>query len=54
VGWRSIPQRSFAKTPVICECENDDGRMKFALALPHTMELKALTQPWEFSVTGAD
>ena len=28
--------------------------MKFALGLPHTMELKALTQPWEFSVTGAD
>ena len=28
--------------------------MKFALPMPHTMELKALTQPWEFSVTGAD
>ncbi len=28
--------------------------MKFALPLPHTMRLKALTQPWEYSVTGAD
>ena len=28
--------------------------MKFAFTMPHTMELKALTQPWEFSVTGAD
>ena len=28
--------------------------MKFALPMPHTMELKALTQPWEFGVTGAD
>lgn len=28
--------------------------MKFAVAMPHLMELKALTQPWEFSVTGAD
>ena len=28
--------------------------MKFALALPHTTEVKALAQPWEFSVTGAE
>ena len=28
--------------------------MKFAFPMPHMMELKALTQPWEFSVTGAD
>ncbi|HEX3546896.1 MAG TPA: TIGR03619 family F420-dependent LLM class oxidoreductase [Mycobacterium sp.] len=28
--------------------------MKFAFNMPHTMRLKALTQPWEFDVTGAD
>jgi alkanesulfonate monooxygenase SsuD/methylene tetrahydromethanopterin reductase-like flavin-dependent oxidoreductase (luciferase family) len=28
--------------------------MKFAFNMPHMMELQALTQPWEFSVTGAD
>jgi probable F420-dependent oxidoreductase len=28
--------------------------MKFCFLLPHVMELKALTQPWEFGVTGAD
>jgi probable F420-dependent oxidoreductase len=28
--------------------------MKFGFRMPHAMELKALTQPWEFSVTGAD
>jgi probable F420-dependent oxidoreductase len=28
--------------------------MKFGFRMPHTMELKALTQPWEFAVTGAD
>ena len=28
--------------------------MKFGFPLPHMMELKALTQPWELDVTGAD
>ena len=28
--------------------------MKFGLNLPHAMELKALTQPWEYAVTGPD
>jgi probable F420-dependent oxidoreductase len=28
--------------------------MKFAFAIPNTMQLKALTQPWEVGVTGAD
>lgn len=28
--------------------------MKLAFNLPHVMELQALTQPWEFAVTGAD
>ena len=28
--------------------------MKFALPMPHTMRLKALTQPWESTVTGND
>ncbi|MCW2655320.1 MAG: hypothetical protein QOE41_2075 [Mycobacterium sp.] len=28
--------------------------MKFSLNMPHLMRLKALTQPWEASVTGAD
>jgi probable F420-dependent oxidoreductase len=28
--------------------------MKFLFQMPHTMRLKALTQPWECSVTGAD
>lgn len=28
--------------------------MKFGLTLPHAMELKALTQPWEYAVTGPD
>lgn len=28
--------------------------MKFVFVMPHCMELKALTQPWEFAVTGAD
>ncbi|MBX7431383.1 TIGR03619 family F420-dependent LLM class oxidoreductase [Mycobacterium sp. Y57] len=28
--------------------------MRFVLNMPHTMELKALTQPWELSVSGAD
>ena len=28
--------------------------MKFSFVMPHCMELKALTQPWEFAVTGAD
>lgn len=28
--------------------------MKFAFPLPHMLRLKALTQPWEASVTGAD
>jgi hypothetical protein len=28
--------------------------MKFGFRMPHLMELKALTQPWEFGVTGAD
>lgn len=28
--------------------------MKFAFAIPHLMRLKALTQPWEAGVTGAD
>ncbi len=30
------------------------GTMKFSFVMPHCMELKALTQPWEFAVTGAD
>jgi probable F420-dependent oxidoreductase len=28
--------------------------VKFLFALPHMLELKAMTQPWELSVTGAD
>ena len=28
--------------------------MKFAFPLPHMLRLKAITQPWEASVTGAD
>jgi probable F420-dependent oxidoreductase len=28
--------------------------VKFGFRIPHAMELKALTQPWEFNVTGAD
>ncbi|MEV3901699.1 TIGR03619 family F420-dependent LLM class oxidoreductase [Mycobacterium sp. NPDC050551] len=28
--------------------------MKMMFAMPHAMELLALTQPWEFAVTGAD
>lgn len=28
--------------------------MKFAFAMPHLVRLKALTQPWEAGVTGAD
>ena len=28
--------------------------MKFAFALPNTVRVKALTQPWELNVTGAD
>ncbi len=28
--------------------------MKFAFSLPHVVELKALTSPWELTVTGAD
>lgn len=28
--------------------------MKFAFAMPHLIRLKAMTQPWEASVTGAD
>ncbi|WP_319447563.1 MULTISPECIES: TIGR03619 family F420-dependent LLM class oxidoreductase [unclassified Mycobacterium] len=28
--------------------------MKFALPIPHSMRLKALTQPWESNVTGPD
>ena len=28
--------------------------MKFAFALPHTLEIKAMMQPWEIGVTGAD
>jgi probable F420-dependent oxidoreductase len=28
--------------------------MKFGFRMPHAMELKALTQPWEFAVNGAD
>ncbi|ANI37866.1 TIGR03619 family F420-dependent LLM class oxidoreductase [Mycolicibacterium vaccae] len=28
--------------------------MKFAFPMPHTMRLKALTQPWEQAVTGTD
>jgi probable F420-dependent oxidoreductase len=28
--------------------------VKFALLIPHTMRLKALTQPWEATVTGPD
>jgi probable F420-dependent oxidoreductase len=28
--------------------------MKFAFAMPHMVELKAMVQPWEKSVTGAD
>jgi probable F420-dependent oxidoreductase len=28
--------------------------MKLAFPLPHLIELKAMTQPWEFAVTGAD
>lgn len=28
--------------------------MKLCFQLPHTMELKALTQPWEFAVSGDD
>jgi probable F420-dependent oxidoreductase len=28
--------------------------MKLYFVMPHCMELKALTQPWEFAVTGAD
>src|SRR5262245_4715887 len=28
--------------------------MKFAFSMPHLMRLKAVTQPWEAHVTGAD
>ena len=28
--------------------------MKFGLPMPHTMRLKAMTQPWESTVTGND
>lgn len=28
--------------------------MKFGLPMPHTMRLKAITQPWESTVTGND
>ena len=28
--------------------------MKFAFNMPHLMELKALTKPWEFGLTGPD
>ena len=28
--------------------------MKFAFSIPHMIRLKAMTQPWEASVTGAD
>jgi probable F420-dependent oxidoreductase len=28
--------------------------MKFTFALPHMVEIKAMTQPWELQVTGAD
>jgi alkanesulfonate monooxygenase SsuD/methylene tetrahydromethanopterin reductase-like flavin-dependent oxidoreductase (luciferase family) len=28
--------------------------MKFSIALPNSVRVKALTQPWELGVTGAD
>jgi hypothetical protein len=30
------------------------AEMKFAFPLPHMLRLKAITQPWEAGVTGAD
>ena len=30
------------------------GRMKLGFALPHTIELPAITAPWEFKVTGPE